>query len=138
MRDFAFERRRQTTIVMAMERLRRNVGKLREILRAKGNARKKLLCEASAEVVAAVVDALKMVIKRKVPLSPTQLSNARRKERVLKRLANGRTTVRSKKRILVQDGSLLGFIAPLLRLAAPVLGNLLGGVLGTGGAGGAS
>lgn len=99
-------------------------------MNAKGSDRRQLLCEASNSVIEAIVDVVKMVINRRVTMTPTQLRNARRKERSFLRLTNTRTPLASKRRLLVQDGGLLGFIAPLLKLAAPVLGNLLGGVFG--------
>lgn len=108
-----------------------HLGELQQILNAKGAQRKRLLQNCSNGCVHAIGEALQNIINKKVDLTPSQLGKLRAKEDdVWKFLAKGKS-VAGKRRILVQDGGFLGLIGPFMRMAAPLLGNIVKPLIGT-------
>ena len=115
--------------------VRRHLPEIKTILNSTGQTRKRKLVCASDRCILAIADALDAVIK-KVPLSARQLSGAKAKKRALLTVTSPTSSVATKRRLMVQDGNLIGFIAPLLKsvagpllssVAGPLLGSLLGG-----------
>ena len=116
--------------------VRQHLPEIKSILNASGQTRKRKLVCASDGCILAIADALDAVIKKKVPISARQLSGAKAKKRALLTVTSPTSSVATKRRLMVQDGNLIGFIAPLLKsvagpllrtVAGPLLGSLLGG-----------
>ena len=114
---------------MVSSLVKSHASELKRMVNAKGKARtKKLLC-CSDRCIKAIVNALQLVLNKAVPLTSRQLNSARKKKRSLLNVTSPHSSVTNKRKLLIQDGSLLGFIAPLLaKVAGPLLGSIFGGM----------
>ncbi len=89
-------------------------------------ARKKYLATCSQDFVDALCECCKNLLKGNIPVRPAQLKKLKRHKLVLRKLANKKTSVAQRRKILQQKGGFLGLlIKPLITLA----GSLLGGGL---------
>lgn len=106
-------------------RIQRNAAVIIQLTRTAREIRNAALERASKDLVLALVECAKNVILGSVSLTPAQLTALRRHRKDIETLVKGKTSLRTRKRLLQKGGFL-----PLL--IKPVLG-LLGGILGGGG-----
>ena len=92
--------------------------------------RTRMVGQASADLLRAIVDVAKSLIRGEVPLTGAQLTAAKRIKRDLLKLAQPRTNLRATRSLLEQKGNLIGVVSgPLLKGLATVAGPLIGSVL---------
>ena len=91
-----------------------------------------MLSAASEDLILAIVDVAKALIRGKIPLTNSQLAAARRRKAELQKLTRKNVRVNTKRALLEQEGNLLGVVlGPLIKgLAGPLIGSLLGGLTG--------
>ena len=94
--------------------------------RAKPAYRKTLLQEAKPEVIKILSDCALNILKGKLLLTQQEKRKLQPHKKKLRTLANKRTSVKAKKKILQQGGFLPAFLIPIL---AAVGGNLAGAVM---------
>lgn len=112
-------------------RIQRNVNNLERLAKAKSHTRRRTISDASHDLIMALVDAARSLLKGHLSLTPRQLSAAKRHRRSLEKLAKQGTSLREKKRTLQTGGFIGALLGPLLKqIAVPVLGGLLGGING--------
>ena len=99
---------------------------LKLLHRAKPAYRKTLLQEAKPEVIKILSDCALNILKGKLLLTQQEKRKLQPHKKKLRRLANKRTSVKAKKKILQQGGFLPAFLIPIL---AAVGGNLAGAVM---------
>ena len=117
-------------------RVRRHATDLQRLVKAKAVTRKRMLSGASQSLILALVDIAKSLIRGELSMTPRQLSAARRSRRQLHGLAQKGVSVEKKRRVLVQDGNLIGLLLkPLIQGIGPIVSGLLGGLGGIGGGG---
>ena len=107
-------------------RVKRNERSLALLRRAKASVRKQHIKKAPKDMILALVDIAKAMIKGQVSLSPQQLGVVRRNERNFKSLVAPGKTLTAQKKILQKGGFLGALLGPLLKIGAPIIGGLLG------------
>lgn len=115
---------------MNTTRLQRNFNHLNNLLKSTGARRKVHLKGVTADVIKAIADAVKAILAKKISVTARQLNKYKKKKGSLRRLGDPRTSVAAKRKLLIQDGGLLGFIAPVLKVVGPLVGGLLNGLTG--------
>ena len=95
-------------------------------------ARNAVIRGAPKQFIAALVDCAKTLIKGYASMDARQLNAVRRRENHFRKLLNRKTSVPQKKRILQSGGFLPALLGPLFKIGAPLITNLLGGLLGGG------
>ena len=83
--------------------------------------RKLLIKTADKGFIDAICECVVNVIRGNVKLSSTQKRTLAKQKRFLRKLADRKTALKERKRILIQRGGFIGLIA---RLVAPVIGGL--------------
>ena len=116
-------------------RLARHASDLQLLARAKKVVRNKKIKTAPKDLILALVDVARAIIKGEISLSPTQLGAVRRHKNTLKKVTKPRATVKTLRRTFQTGGLLPAILGPVLKIAAPLIGGLLGS-LGGGNAGG--
>lgn len=106
------------------ERVRRNWGLLKILVKAGPRQRKAILCNANNDLVGAIAEIALNTLKGNLPLKPSQYRSLKRKKGVIKKLSDRKVSLKKKKQIILQSG---GFIGPLLGTAIPLLTSLLAG-----------
>lgn len=104
------------------ERVRRNWGVLKILVKAGPKQRKAILCNANNDLVGAIAEIALNTLKGNLPLKPSQYQNLKRKKDCIKKLSDRKLSLKKKKQVILQSG---GFIGPLLGAAIPLLTNLL-------------
>lgn len=94
--------------------------------RAKQAVRKEHIKRASKDLILALVDVARALIKGQVSMTPQQLGAARRNKHNLTNLVAPGKSVEEKKRILQKGGFIGALLGPLLKIGAPIIGGLLG------------
>ena len=117
---------------VATKRVQRNATDLEYLAKAKAAVRSRMLSAASEDLILAIVDVAKALIRGKIPLTNSQLAAARRRKAELQKLTRKNVRVNTKRALLEQEGNLLGVVlGPLIKgLAGPLIGSLLGGLTG--------
>lgn len=113
-------------------RVRKHAHALETLAKAKREKRNRMVREATSELIFTLVDLAKMIIRGDITLTPLQLSTVRRHKANFKKLVSKSTGVRGKRNVIQKGGFLPALLGPVLKLGLPLLGNLLGGVLGGG------
>ena len=116
------------------QRVRRHLSDLEYLAKAKQAVRSRQLADAPEELILAIIDVAKALIRGKIGLTSSQLTQARNNKRDLLKLTRSTVGLKSKRKLLNQKGNLLGVVlGPLLKgLAGPLL-STVGSVLGLGG-----
>ena len=117
----------------ASRRVQENLTDLEYLVKAKAAVQKRLIGRAPKELILAIVDVAKALIKGELNLNGRQFAAAKAQKRDIQRLA-GRGRIDDKRALLEQRGNLIGAVlGPLTgSLAKPVLGAL-GSLFGGGG-----
>jgi len=104
-----------------MSSLKHYKNELRAICRCKGKQRKRLLQKASGGVIRTIAQVAKNTINGNIPLSPHQKARLRRHKRTLRALSLAKSSIKRRRKILLQKG---GAFLPLL--LAPILSAVAG------------
>ena len=114
-------------------RLAKHACDLQLLARAKRAVRNRKIRSAPKDLIRALVDVARAVIKGQILLSPSQLGAVRRHKKNLKKVVKPKTNIKTLKRTFQVGGFLPAILAPVLKLAGPLLGGLLGSLGGGGG-----
>ena len=107
-------------------RTRKNLHFLKVLHDAKPEVRRTVVENADKELIDTICDCVHGILSGKVKVSPKIRQKLNRKRQLLNQLHNKRIGVRKKKQLLVQDGGFLpALLAPILGLAASVVGGLI-------------
>lgn len=86
-----------------------------------------MITAASNELILALVDAAKMLIKGDVTMTPRQLANVRRLGKQFRKVVSPNSSVKQVRNVCQTGGFLPALIGPLLRIGLPILSGLFGG-----------
>ena len=107
-------------------RTRKNMHLLKVLHDAKPGVRKAVLQKADKELISTICDCVHGILSGKVKISTETRKKLNRSRCALAELHSKRTGLRRKKALLVQDGGFLpALLAPILGLAASVVGGLI-------------
>ena len=90
------------------------------------------LADAPEDLILAIIDVAKALIRGKIKLTTSQLTQAKNNKRDLLKLTRSTVGLRTKRKLLDQKGYLLGAILrPLIKgissVSTPIINDLLGG-----------
>jgi hypothetical protein len=105
-----------------MSKLKHHYHELRALCKCKGKKRKLLLQKASGSLIRTVSQVAKNTINGNIPLSLHQKQRLRRHKRTLRALSLKRSSLKNKRKLLIQKG---GALLPL------ILGPILSAVAGS-------
>ena len=94
------------------------------LLKASPQMRKDMTKHASKDLIHCVSECCHNVLKGNVPLSSTHLKKLKPKRQLLRKLADKKVSLQTKKRIINQKGG--GFLPLLAPLLAPLLSPIVG------------
>ena len=115
------------------QRVRRNLTDLEYLARAKQAVRSRHLADAPEDLILAIIDVAKALIRGKLKLTNSQLAQAKNNKRDLLKLTRSTVGLRTKRKLLDQKGNLLGLLlGPLNKGISAVAGPLLGSIFGGG------
>lgn len=112
------------------QRVLRYEREIKALGRAKAGRRKTMLRDATDGLILALVDAAKMIIRGEVTMSARHLSNVRRQRGNFERIVKPSTGIANKRRIAQTGGFIGALLGPLLKIGAPIIQGLLGGLGG--------
>jgi len=104
-----------------MSNLKHHYNELRALCKCKGNKRKILLQHASGNLIRTVAQLGKNLLKGNIKLSHHQKQRLRRHKKTLRTLSLKRSSLKSKRKLLMQKG---GALLPLL--VGPILSAVAG------------
>ena len=105
--------------------MRMQAAKLRQLRYAKPAVRKQMIKNGDKELINAICETCKNILKANVPLTPSQKRRLCRHKRTLRELVKKKVSLKRKKQILQKGGFLGALITPIL--------SLLGGLIGSNG-----
>jgi hypothetical protein len=106
-----------------MLKLKHHFKELRSICRCKGKRRKLILQRASGDLIRTVAQVAKNAIKGNIPLTSRQKQRLRRHKKTLRALSVNRSSIKNKRKLLIQKG---GALLPLL--LGPILSAVAGSI----------
>ena len=109
-----------------MDRLRKNCSTLQLLHRANPVLRKAILAKADPQLIKTICDCSLNVLNGNVKLSEKSRKKLARHKTKLRKLADPKTTLKQKKRVIQQGG----FLGALLSTVLPVVTSLIGGLVG--------
>lgn len=112
---------------MVANRLQRNLHFLKTLKKAKKRQRTFLLKSASDDCVLCICDCANNVLRGNVRLKPKDKKALRRYKKALRALTQQRSAIKTKRKLLIQKGGFLLFLAPILSAAGGFLGGLFRG-----------
>jgi hypothetical protein len=112
------------------KRVKKHASDLQLLARAKRVLRNRKSRAASKELIMALVDLAKTLIKGEVSMTPNQLAAVRRHKSNFKKVVKPRASVKTLKKTFQIGGFLPALLGPILKIAGPLLGGLLCGVSG--------
>ena len=93
---------------------------------SKPDTRKVLVAKSNKELIDTICECLKNILLGKIKISPELLKKLKRRRRALEEIQSKKTKTSRKKQLLIQQGGFLpAIIAPLLGIAASVIGGLI-------------
>ena len=104
-----------------MSSLKHHLNELRAICKCKSKKRKTLLKDSSGGVIRTIAQVGKNVLNGNFKLSPRQKQRLRRHKKTLRALSQKRSSIKSKRKLLIQKGA-----AFLPLLLAPILSAVAG------------
>lgn len=113
-------------------RVVRHATDLRLLGRAKAAVRKRKIRDAPKDLIMALVDVAKALIKGEISLSSSQLGAVRRQKKNFLSLVRPGKALGTLKKTLQTGGFLSALLGPILKIAGPLLGGLFGGIGGGG------
>jgi len=103
-----------------------HIGFIRKFKGAGPNQRKVYLRQAAEDEIRSLVECGLNICNGNVSLNPRQLRNLKKYKNPLKKFSLGKSSIKSKRRILIQKG---GFLPALAAITLPVLANLVGNLI---------
>ena len=111
---------------MAIARLRRNIPHLKKLKKVPTKQRKEIISQASADLINCICDCCLNVVKGNLQINQTQKKKLGRHAVSIRALSKKGQSLKKRKQILIQKGGFLpALIAPVLSLAASVIGGLI-------------
>ena len=108
-------------------RIRRNAPLFRALYHATPQKRKDILNHCSPDFLQALCEIALNILKGNIKLTPSQYQKLNKQKKVLRLLADKRSGLKRKQLALKSQGG--GFILPILTALAPIIGDLLGGII---------
>lgn len=108
------------------QRIKRNAVLLQALYHASPQKRKDILAHSSPDFLQALCEIALNLLKGNIPLSGSQYQKLKRQKKIIRLLADKKTSLNRKRQVLKKQTG--GFLFPLLSAAVPILGNLLGGI----------
>jgi hypothetical protein len=110
-----------------VSRLERNLPVLQQLRKAKRKPeRNAILKHSNKEVIICICEVIDNILRGNVPITTTQKKKLLRYKSELRRMANKQVGIAGKKKILLQKGGFLPVVlAPILGIAASLLGEAL-------------
>jgi len=106
-----------------MSSIKHHFKELRALCKCKGKKRNMLLRKASGGLIRTVAQVAKNTIKGNIHLTPRQKQRLRRHKKTLRTLSLAKSSLKSKRKLLMQKG---GALLPLL--LGPILSAVAGGI----------
>lgn len=100
---------------------------MKALYTARPQKRKELLKHSSPDLIRTLCEISLNVLKGNIPLSGTQYKKLKRQKRILKLLTDKNTSLHRKHQAIVNQRG--GFLLPLLGVVAPLIGELVGGLI---------
>lgn|SRR6185436_16527503 len=109
--------------------LKKHAGLLKLLHKAPPKLKRSLLKQHSNknDFVRCMSDCCYNILKGNIPLNRGQLSKLRRQKRVIRAIADKKTSLKKKKQIIQKGGFLAAILPPIIG----ALGSLFGGLLGS-------
>ena len=93
---------------------------------SKPTTRKALLAAANKELIDTICECLKNILLGRIKISQQLLKKLKRRRRAVEEIQSKKTNIKRKKELLIQQGGFLpAIIAPLLGIAASLIGGLI-------------
>lgn len=109
------------------QRIKRNAVLLKALYHATPQKRKDIIAHCSPDFLQALCEIALNLLKGNIPLSTSQYKKLKRQKKIIRLLADHKTSLKRKHQVLKKQTG--GFIFPLLSAAVPLIGNLLGGLI---------
>jgi hypothetical protein len=93
---------------------------------ASPKARRKIISQAPDDLILALVDAAKKLIKGDISLTPQQLGVVRRHRKHFEKITKPRVSVREVRKACQVGGFLPALLGPILKIGLPILSGVLG------------
>jgi hypothetical protein len=116
--------------MVVSKRVKKHATDLQLLARAKRAIRNRKIKSASKELIMALVDLAKAMIKGEVSMTPFQLAAVRRHKNNFRAVVKPKTPVNKLKKTFQVGGFLPALLGPILKVAGPLIGGLLGGLGG--------
>jgi hypothetical protein len=94
--------------------------------------RRRIISQAPNELLMALVDAARRLLKGEVSLTPAQLGAVRRHKKSFRKVVAPRTPARELRKVYQIGGFLPALLGPILKIGLPLLTGLFGGQSGSG------
>jgi hypothetical protein len=111
-------------------RLSRHARDLQTLADASPAVRRRIISQAPNDLLLALVDAARRLLKGDVSLTPTQLGAVRRHKKNFRKVIAPRTTARQLRKVYQTGGFLPALLGPILKVGLPLLNGILGGLGG--------
>lgn len=105
------------------KQVRSNIPALILLSQAKTALRKTIISQADSDLISALSECILNTIKGRVKLKKHQIRKLRKNKIILQKLADQKTSISSRRKLLIQNGG--GFLPALLIPALSVLFSLL-------------
>ena len=106
---------------MFTTRIIRNGKVLKALTKANIIRRNQMVQTATTELVFALVDLAKMIMKGDITLTPRQLSKVKQHKTNFQKLVNSKTGLKAKKNVMQTGGFLPALLGPIQRIGIPSL-----------------
>ncbi len=111
--------------------LKKNIELLKILKKAKPKQRKLLLEAAENGLIYCLCECIDNVLRGNVKLSSVRKRELEKHKDVLRKIVDRKTKVQKKRNLLVQKGGFLpALLAPVLSIAAGLIGDLIGNLAG--------
>jgi len=108
-------------------RIKRNAPLLRALYHATPQKRKDILSHCSPDFLKALCEIALNILKGNIKLSPSQYRSLKKQKKVIRLLADKKSGLKRKRLALKSQGG--GFILPILTALAPIIGDLVAGIV---------
>ncbi len=109
---------------MSTKRIERNASVLSALAKASATTRNAVIASAKKDLVYALVDCARAIIKRDVPLTRGQLNTIKRLAAEIRVLVSRNATLEERKRVLQKGGLISALLGPALKIIPSLLGGL--------------
>lgn len=113
-------------------RLARHARDLQALADATPATRRRIISQAPNDLLMALVECARRLLKGEVSLTSTQLGAVRRHKKSFRKVAAPRTSIRDVRKVCQTGGFLPALLGPILKIGLPLLTGLFGGQSGNG------